>query len=315
MKKYKNPKPERLTDESVFFARRRFVKSLGLGIAGSVGVVAAGRHWLKTPLNLRPRIKTFAESKVFANGGRRLTDQEDFLRFNNFYEFAQDKTSVIRKSKDFQIDPYSLVIDGLVDQPIKIDIEDIERKSVEERIYRFRCVETWAMTVPWIGVPLNELLKMVRIQPNARYVEMISFSDQTQAPRQGTSAYPWPYTEGLTIEEAMNPLSFVAIGAYGRYLHPQNGAPLRIVLPWKYGFKGPKSVVRITLTASRPRTFWNEIQPSEYGFFGNVDPDVPHPRWSQRNETLLGTWGKQQKTQKYNGYGEWVADLYDGTEV
>ena len=170
------------------------------------------------------------------------------------------------------------------------------------------------MTVPWVGVPLRSILEKAEPDAQAKFVKVQSFFDPEQVPRQQNSSYPWPYKEGLTIDEAMNPLAFAAIGLYGRHLQPQCGAPFRVVLPWKYGFKGPKSVVRISFLRNRPATFWNALQPSEYGFYGNVDPDKPHPRWSQKSEILIGQWGKRVTTQKYNGYGQWVSQLYSGNE-
>ena len=191
------------------------------------------------------------------------------------------------------------------------DIDSLlKRMPLEERLYRHRCVEAWSMTVPWVGIPLASILARAQPTPRARYVTFESFFDVSQAPRQANDSYPWPYREGVTIGEAMNPLTFVALGMYGRFLQPQNGAPVRIVVPWKYGFKGPKSVVKMTLTATRPESFWHTLQPTEYGFTANVDPTVPHPRWSQAHEIEIGSWGRRRPTLKFNGYGDWVAHLY-----
>jgi len=302
------------TTENVFQARRRFVKAMSLGaIGGSVG--AMGLHQVMQPRIMpTPTIEGFQNHREFQDAGRPLTPAEKVFRFNNFYEFSIDKRSPIRLCRDFKIDPWTLTIDGLVDKPLELDIDDIRGLNLEQRVYRFRCVEAWAMTVPWIGVSLSDLLTLASPKANARYVSVESFFDPSTATRQASSSWPWPYREAVTLREAMNPLAFAAIGMYGKTLQPQNGAPFRIVFPWKYGFKGAKSVVRLKLMSVRPPTFWNTLQPSEYGFFGNVNPDLPHPRWSQRREALLGEWGRRVATQKFNGYGRWVADLYPKDE-
>ena len=280
-----------------------------MGTAGAVATVAAVRHWRRPRITPRPRIQGVTRTDSFAVD-RPLTREDTVLRFNNFYEFAADKRSVVHHSRSFRLDPYTLVIDGLVERPVTLGLEDLEAMALEERVYRFRCVEAWAMTVPWVGIPLASILARVEPTPRAKYVAFESFFDVSQAPRQTDTRSPWPYREGLTIDEAMNPLAFVALGMYGRFLQPQNGAPVRIVVPWKYGFKGPKSVVKITLTSTRPASFWHTLQPLEYGFTANVDPAVPHPRWSQAQEIEIGSWGRRRPTLKFNGYGEWVAHLY-----
>ncbi len=302
------------TPESVFKARRRFIKALGLGTIASAGVVAGARFLTRFPITPRERIDNFMRNAEFIDAGRPLTREDTVYRFNNFYEFAIDKTSVARKCRNFRLDPWALEIDGLVARPQKFGFEDILKMQLEQRVYRFRCVEAWAMTVPWVGLPLGALLERAEPDARAKFISFESFYAPDLAPNQRKASFPWPYKEALTLAEAMNPLAFVAIGLYGRYLQPQNGAPMRIVLPWKYGYKGPKSVVRMTFTSQRPATFWNTVQPHEYGFYGNVNPALPHPRWSQRREALLGTWGRRVDTQKYNGYGRWVSHLYDKDE-
>ena len=297
------------TAESDYKTRRRFLTSLGVGTAGAMATVATVRHWRRPQITPQPRIENFTRNHTFPVD-RPLTQQDAALRFNNFYEFAADKRSVVRRSREFRLDPYTLVIDGLVKRPLALGLEDLQAMQLEERVYRFRCVEAWAMTVPWVGIPLASILARAEPTERAKYVAFESFLDVAQAPRQANLSFPWPYREGLLIEEAMNPLAFVALGLYGRFLQPQNGAPLRIVLPWKYGFKGPKSVVRMTLSATRPPSFWHTLQPLEYGFTANVDPAVPHPRWSQAQEIEVGGWGRRRPTLKFNGYGEWVAHLY-----
>ena len=232
-------------------------------------------------------------------------------RYNNFYEFSSAKDDVWKGVRNFRIQPWSLRVDGLVARPATFDVgELVRRMPLEERVYRFRCVEAWAMVVPWTGFPLRALLERVEPRAGARYVRFESFDRPSEAPARRLRPWlPWPYTEGLTLAEATNELTFVATGAYGHPLPKQHGAPLRIVIPWKYGFKGPKSIVRITLTDERPATFWNTIAPDEYGFVSNIEPDVPHPRWSQKTERMLGT-GERRPTLLYGGYGEWVAHLY-----
>ncbi|MEE3372253.1 MAG: protein-methionine-sulfoxide reductase catalytic subunit MsrP [Planctomycetota bacterium] len=297
------------TAESDYQTRRRFLTSLGVGTAGAIATVATVRHWRQPRITAQPPIESFTRNNTFSVN-RPLTEEDRVLRFNNFYEFAADKRSVVRYSRGFRLDPYTLVVDGLVKRPLALGLEDLQAMQLEERVYRFRCVEAWAMTVPWVGIPLASILARVEPTARAKYVAFESFFDVSQAPRQADHQYPWPYREGLQIEEAMNPLAFIALGMYGRLLQPQNGAPVRIVLPWKYGFKGPKSVVKITLTATRPPSFWHALQPLEYGFTANVDPAVPHPRWSQSHEIEIGAWGRRRPTLKFNGYGEWVAHLY-----
>ncbi len=234
-------------------------------------------------------------------------------RYCNFYEFSSTKNRFKAYwVAPFQPDPWILELGGLVAKPRTLDIDDLLHTfapSLEERVYRHRCVETWAMAVPWTGVPLAALLRRVEPLPGARFVRFISFDRPGEAGRQANAAYPWPYTEGLTLAEAGNELAFLAVGMYGHPLLKQHGAPVRLVLPWKYGFKSAKSIQRIELTAERPATFWNTLGPDEYGFTANVNPAVPHPRWSQATEHMLGT-GEVRPTQPYNGYGEWVAGLY-----
>jgi sulfoxide reductase catalytic subunit YedY len=207
--------------------------------------------------------------------------------------------------------PWTVEVAGLVDEPKTYDIDALIRTfPLEERIYRHRCVEAWAMVVPWTGFPLAALLKKAGVQAGAKYVRFESSDRPLLGKTQSFREFPWPYTEGLTLAEATNELAFLVTGMYGHPLLKQHGAPIRLVLPWKYGFKGAKSIARITVTDEQPRTFWNTVIPHEYGFVANVEPDVPHPRWSQRTERMLGT-GERRPTQLYNGYGEWVAKLYE----
>jgi sulfoxide reductase catalytic subunit YedY len=241
---------------------------------------------------------------------RPITGELYAASYNNFYEFTTFKGSVYKKASRLRTFPWQVEVGGLVPNPRVFAIEDLVRAMpLEERLYRFRCVEAWAMAVPWTGFPLQALIKKVQPLSSAKFVRFVSFFKPEDAPNQSPSYGPWPYTEGLTMAEAMNELTLVATGIYGHPLPKQHGAPLRLVVPWKYGFKSIKSIAKIEFTADQPRTFWNSITPHEYGFTANVDPDVPHPRWSQRTERMIDT-GERRATLTYNGYGEWVANLY-----
>lgn len=242
--------------------------------------------------------------------GRPETSRVEAAQYSNFYEFTSHK-DVYRHVQDFQSSPWAFEVTGLCAKPRRFDLDDVYREfTLQERAYRHRCVETWAMCVPWTGFPLRELLQAVEPSPQTSYVEFVTAQRPAEMPNLSRSrGYPWPYTEGLTLAEALNELTFVATGIYGAPLPKQHGAPIRIVIPWKYGYKSAKSLVEIRLTDRRPATFWNTLIPHEYDFPANVDPDVPHPRWSQSREWMLGT-GATYPTVVYNGYGEYVAGLY-----
>ena len=243
---------------------------------------------------------------------------EDITSYNNFYEFGTGKEDPARNAGSLTTDPWSIVIDGLVDRPGTYDIADVLKdQPLEERIYRFRCVEAWSMIIPWIGFELAGLLNRVGIQPSAKYVAFETLVRPEEMPGQRAPILDWPYREGLRIDEAMNPLTIMATGLYGEELPNQNGAPIRLVVPWKYGFKSIKSIVRISLVADEPPTTWNMLQPSEYGFYANVNPTVDHPRWSQATERRVGSglFGGRQDTLMFNGYEEQVASLYSGMDL
>jgi sulfoxide reductase catalytic subunit YedY len=313
--------PEReVTPEHVAMSRRRWLQWAG---TGALALGAGGVLWW----NFRPGtdaevlgagacdasgtdLYPAAPNPAFTSAGRPLTAEADAARYSNFYEFTGWK-SVWRHVADFQPDPWKVEVTGAVASPRTFDLDDLVRAfPLQERIYRHRCVEAWAMVVPWTGFPLAELLRQVTPLPSARFVRFESFHRPEQASGQRSDGYPWPYTEGLTLAEATNELAFLATGMYGHPLLKQHGAPVRLVVPWKYGFKSIKSVVKIELTEERPATFWNTVVPDEYGFEANVDPAVPHPRWSQSRERMLGS-GERRPTVRYNGYGEWVAHLYE----
>ena len=255
----------------------------------------------RTPLTSTPNTKYAA--------GRALSPELQATTYNNYYEFGLSK-SVSGAAQALVTDPWSVEFTGMVSKPKTIGFADIMKQvSLEERTYRHRCVETWAMTVPWVGFPLSKLLAMAEPNASAKYVVFTTLADKKTMPGLGQRFYPWPYTEGLTMQEAANELAFISVGMYGKTLPPQNGAPLRLTLPWKYGFKSAKSIVKIEFTDKRPVSFWEALQDSEYGFWANVNPAVPHPRWSQASETLLGS-DERVPTQIWNGYGEFVADMY-----
>lgn len=245
------------------------------------------------------------------DAGRDLSAEKDVTTYNNYYEFGTDK-SIHRAAQRLPVSPWSIKIDGMVEKPRTLDFADLMKQvQLEERIYRHRCVEGWAMTVPWTGFPLKELVRIAGPLSSAKYVEFETLADPKTMPGLRLSYFNWPYTEGVTLPEANNELAFLSTGLYGKTIAPQNGAPIRLVLPWKYGFKSIKSIVRVSFTDKRPATFWEALQPAEYGFWANVNPEVPHPRWSQATERLLGN-DKRVPTLIYNGYGEQVAGLYTG---
>lgn len=246
--------------------------------------------------------------------GRAITAEKDAVTYNNYYEFSEGK-NLWRDAQALKARPWTVKLSGMVKQPRTIDIDDLLKQvMLEERIYRHRCVERWAMTVPWTGFPVSQLLKIAEPLGSAKYIVFTTAMDRKTMPGLRASWYPWPYVEAITMDEAANEMAFLSTGLFGKPLPPQNGAPLRLTLPWKYGFKSVKSIVSIEFTDKRPKTFWEEIQPREYGFWANINPAVPHPRWSQAEETLLGS-GKTVPTAIYNGYGPFVAGLYDNLKT
>src|SRR5262245_37346211 len=312
--------PERaVTPPSVYLRRRRWLKwVLAAGAAAAAGaglrrllpggtdedVIKAGEVMLPGE-GLYPA----APNPKFTDAGRPLTAEAEAARYTNFYEFSITK-EVWRYVNTFRPHPWTVQVRGLVHRPRTFDFDELVKMfPLEERIYRHRCVEAWAMVVPWTGFPLGDLVKAVEPMTSAKYVRFASFDRPEEASRMSSRGYPWPYTEGLTIAEATNELAFLATGLYGHPLLKQHGAPIRLVVPWKYGFKSAKSVVQIEFTQERSATFWNTVQPHEYDFEANVNPSVPHPRWSQATERMLGT-GERRPTLPFNGYGPWVADLY-----
>lgn len=240
---------------------------------------------------------------------------QDITTYNNFYEFGTDKFEPSANAHTLKPRPWFLTIDGEVEKPVRLDLDQILKITpLEERIYRLRCVEGWSMVIPWLGFPLSRLLKQARLTSKARFVEFTTLHDPKQMPGQIEAVLDWPYREGLRIDEAMHPLTLMAVGLYGKWLPNQNGAPLRLVVPWKYGFKSAKSIVRIRLMENAPQSSWMKANPKEYGFFSNVNPEVDHPRWSQASERRIGEIFRR-KTLMFNGYGEQVAGLYSGLDL
>ena len=312
-----------VTPEAAYVGRREFLRRVGVGAAGLAalgpGRLAAHAVDQEGPLTKIPPTPTaglygsVARDERFEPGPRHsaVTDEQIVATYNNFYEFTTDKEGVWRLVDRFRARPWQIEVDGLVERPLRADLAELERSiGLEERIYRLRCVEAWSVVVPWTGFPLAALLERVRPTDRARYVRFVSFLRPEEAPGQKRQTwYPWPYYEALRLDEAMNELAFLATGMYGHPLQKQNGAPIRLAVPWKYGYKSIKSIVRIELTADRPPTFWNDVVPNEYGFLSNVDPAVSHPRWSQATEIVVAT-GQRVPTLPFNGYADWVGSLY-----
>ena len=302
------------TPEAVWLNRRRLLAAGGAGamLAAAPGAGLLGRAARAEEEAIASELYPAPLNEAFELD-RELTEREYATTYNNFYEFGSTK-NIWPAAQALRLRPWTVTIDGMVEEAITIDAEDlIRRMPVEERLYRLRCVEAWAMAVPWTGFALSALVDFARPLSSAQYLVMTTFEDSSQAPGQRQFWYPWPYTEGLTMAEATNELSFIATGIYGEPMPRQNGAPLRLAVPWKYGFKSVKSIVRFHFTDQRPTTFWEEIAGQEYGFWANVNPEVPHPRWSQATERMLGT-DERLPTQLFNGYAEFVAHLYDGLE-
>ncbi len=304
-----------ITDPGLYFRRREFLRGLAVAgvtaslpaMAGLPGSASAATPALERKLDFRSP-GPFATDETW-------TDRDDATRYNNFYELGTDKGDPKRNAHRLVTEPWKVTIDGEVAKPGTIDLEDLIRPHpLEERIYRLRCVEAWSMVIPWVGFPLGDLLKRFQPTSRAKYVAFESILDPEHLPGQRRNVLDWPYVEGLRIDEAMHELTILAVGMYGAVLPNQNGAPLRLVVPWKYGFKSIKSIVRIRLLETQPPTSWNISAPREYGFYSNVNPAVSHPRWSQKRERRIGEWRKRP-TLPFNGYADRVASLYAGMDL
>lgn len=312
----------RATPEALFLGRRRLIRAFGLGaLSLALPRGAAGRTLGEKEMTA-PALARFADrfpvkrSAAYDLGQREVTPEKVSARYNNFYEFTTSKEKVWELAYGYRVDPWTVNVKGLVAKPKKLGLEDLlTRFPLEERLYRFRCVERWSMQVPWTGFPLAKLIAACEPLASAKYVRFVTVKDAQGLPGQkGQGWYPWPYFEGLRLDEARNELAMAVVGSYGHALPMQHGAPWRVIAPWKYGYKSPKSIVEIEFTEKQPGTFWNELYSSEYGFYSNVDPGKPHPRWSQRMEQDIGT-GESRETLLYNGYAAQVGALYKGDEV
>jgi sulfoxide reductase catalytic subunit YedY len=304
-------KPSEITAETLYVDRRRFLLQMGLAAAGAVLGGCGPPGSVSAEAGLAPL--TVVRKREMA-GEENVTAYEDITHYNNFYEFGSAKGDPARNAGRLRTRPWSVVVDGECEAPGRIDLDDlIKPQALEERIYRHRCVEAWSMVAPWVGLPLADLLKRFRPTSKAKYVAFVTLFDPQQMPETARGVLSWPYREGLRIDEAMHPLAFLSVGLYGRVLPNQNGAPLRLTLPWKYGFKSIKSIVRIQFTEWQPEATWNQLAPQEYGFYSNVNPTVDHPRWSQARERRLGELFKR-KTLMFNGYPE-VASLYSSMDL
>ncbi len=301
-----------VTPERIYLGRRHFLKTLGFGLAGVALLrenIFAATAGFPSKLNPDYRLADLT-----------LTKENAILGYNNFYEFSYSKEGVrVEANKGWKTEPWKLEIGGLIAKPLTFDVNELVKKigGIEQRNYRHRCVEAWSMVVPWDGFPLRKLIALAEPKSEARFVKFTSFYDPNVATNQSDSRFTWPYVEGLTIDEAQHELAFLATGIYGKPLANQNGAPIRLVVPWKYGFKGIKSITRIEFTSEQPQTLWNLATPSEYGFYANVNPNVDHPRWSQARERVIGgsIFEGKKPTLMFNGYEKEVAALYKGLDL
>ena len=302
-----------ITDERTYLNRRQFIQ----GTSGAALGLATGAFALSSATNLRagsqetiPDIQTSAFST-----NEQPNSFSDITSYNNFYEFGLDKGDPARHAHELTVKPWSVKVEGHVNKAAEYDLEDLLKGiTFEERIYRLRCVEAWSMVVPWVGFPLSTLINRFEPTSNAKFIELTTVYRPEEMPGQRRAILNWPYIEGLRMDEAMHPLTILVVGLYGKTLLNQNGAPLRLMVPWKYGFKSVKSIVRMRFTNEQPRTAWNVAAPSEYGFYANVNPTVDHPRWSQARERRIGKFFRQA-TEMFNGYGDEVASLYSGMDL
>ncbi len=298
-----DPRPSEITPREVYQRRRDFLRT---GVALGAGLFLPASAVADSSLDYSPGPFSTDEG---------LTPYEDVTTYNNFYELGTGKSDPSRNAHLLRTEPWTVKVDGLCANAGEYDLEDFLKPwELEERVYRLRCVEGWSMVIPWIGFELNRVLKQAEPLGSARYVAFETVMDPDNLPGQRRPVLEWPYVEGLRLDEAMHPLTILAVGLYGEELPNQNGAPLRLVVPWKYGFKSIKSIVRISFTEDEPPTSWNRSQPNEYGFYSNVNPDVAHPRWSQRTERRIGEF-RRRRTERFNGYGEEVASLYAGMDL
>jgi sulfoxide reductase catalytic subunit YedY len=310
-------KSSEITDKNIFLNRRNFIR--GAVLAATTGATGLLYRQLTSTARKAVSDGPLAEAEATKErrefGGEKLTSFEDITNYNNFYEFSTDKRGVAPKAANFVTRPWAVTVEGLVHKPRVFDLDELLKLSPqEERIYRLRCVEGWSMVIPWLGLPLAKLLDQVKPTAQAKFVEFVTLFDPQRMPNQRTGVLDWPYVEGLRLDEALHPLTILATGLYGDPLPPQDGAPVRLIVPWKYGFKSIKSIVTIRLVEDQSGTTWAAYAPNEYGFYSNVNPSVDHPRWSQATERRIGEFGRRD-TLMFNGYGEQVAGLYSGMDL
>jgi len=316
-----HPVTSEITPLSVYQGRRELMKLMATGVAGAALASWAGRQALaQVPKPGKLAALPGAKSAVAgAMTMEKVTDYKDASTYNNYYEFGTDKADPAKNAHTLKTAPWTVEVSGLVKKPAKYALEDLLKLSAqEERIYRLRCVEGWSMVIPWVGYSMSKLIEKVEPMGNAKYVEFLTLADPKTMPFVGSRVLDWPYAEGLRLDEAMNPLTLLTFGMYGEVLPNQNGAPVRLVVPWKYGFKSGKSIVGIRFTDKEPKTAWNKAAANEYGFYSNVNPDVDHPRWSQATERRIGEDGlfaKKRKTLMFNGYEAQVGQLYAGLDL
>ncbi len=320
---FNHPQSSEITSRAVYQNRRDLIRLMAGGVAGAALATWAGREAFAQGQVQRPgKLAALAGGKTSVAGAmtmEKVTDYKDASTYNNFYEFGTDKADPAKNAHTLKTSPWTVEIEGLVKKPGKYSLEDLVKLSAqEERIYRLRCVEGWSMVIPWTGYSLSELIKKVEPQGNAKYVEFVTLADPKTMPFVGSRVLEWPYVEGLRMDEAMHPLTLLSFGMYGEVLPNQNGAPVRLVVPWKYGFKSAKSLVKIRFVEKEPPTAWNKAASQEYGFYSNVNPNVDHPRWSQASERRIGEDGlfaKKRKTLMFNGYEAQVGQLYAGMDL
>lgn len=320
-----HPLPSEITPQAAYLNRRQWLERSALSAAalGLAGTWASRDAWAQAATPKPGKLAALPGGASNVSGARtmeKLTSYQDASSYNNFYEFGTDKSDPVASAKTLKPRPWTVAVEGLVNKPGTFDLDALQKLSpMEERIYRLRCVEGWSMVIPWVGYSLAELIKQVQPQGSAKYVEFHTLADPAQMPGLRSSVLKWPYVEGLRLDEAMHPLTMLAFGMYGEVLPNQNGAPLRLVVPWKYGFKSGKSLVKIRFTDKEPRTAWNLAAPQEYGFYSNVNPQVDHPRWSQATERRIGEEGglfaKRRQTLMFNGYEAQVGQLYAGMDL
>ena len=306
-------KSSEITDKELYLNRRQFIRTASLGAAGlGSGLLVPG---LLGPMSeARGATKLTGVGKSAFSTDEPLTPLKDITSYNNFYEFGTGKSDPQRNSKDFKTRPWTVTVEGEVHKPKTFGIEELLKLPLEERVYRMRCVEAWSMVIPWIGFELSHLIKAVEPTAKAKYIQFVTLHDPEQMPGQRRGVLDWPYLEGLRMDEAMNPLAILGVGLYGEVMPNQNGAPIRLVVPWKYGFKSIKSIVKVRFVEKQPATAWNVAGPQEYGFYSNVNPTVNHPRWTQASERRIGDFFRR-KTLMFNGYEEQVAHLYKGMDL